>query len=163
MAEFVAGRPGVFPVGRLDYDTGGALMLTDDGDLAHRLLHPRYGVEKTYRVEVAGAVTADHVEKLREGVALHDGIATATNVRLSAVRRDRSRVELTLHEGRNRQVRRMFEALGLRVLGLTRVRFGPLHLGELAPGSTRELTPREVSALQAHRRQQTGGPRTNRP
>jgi pseudouridine synthase len=147
VAEFVAGRRGVFPVGRLDYDTGGALVLTDDGDLAHRLLHPRYGVEKAYRVEIAGSVPAGDLSKLRDGILLSDGRASATKIRLLAARRDRSLIDLTIHEGRNRQVRRMFEALGHRVLGLTRVRFGPLHLGDLAPGGTRELTAREIAAL----------------
>lgn len=163
IAEFVAERPGVFPVGRLDYDTGGVLVLTDDGELAHRLMHPRYGFEKTYRVEVRGVISAADLSKLRDGIPLSDGPAAAANVRLLSARRDRSLVDLTIHEGRNRQVRRMFEALGHQVLDLTRIRFGPLHLGSLAPGRTRELTPNEIEALRAHRRQPPSVPRTTRP
>jgi pseudouridine synthase len=163
VAEFVAGRPGVFPVGRLDYDTGGALVLTDDGELAHRLMHPRYGVEKTYRVEIAGSISTADIGKLHAGVRLNDGPAAAARVRLVGMRRDRSLLDLTIHEGRNRQVRRMFEALGYRVIGLTRIRFGPLHLGELEPGGTRELTPNEIAALRSHRRQPPSPPRTIRP
>ena len=163
VAEFVAGRPGVFPVGRLDYDTGGALVLTDDGELAHRLMHPGYGVEKTYRVETAGRVPPGDLSKLREGIVLSDGRAVAMEVRLLTARRDRSVIDLTIHEGRNRQVRRMFEVLGHRVLVLTRIRFGPLDLGDLAPGRTRELTAPEIAALRAHRRQPSNAPRTTRP
>lgn len=163
IAEFVAGRPGVFPVGRLDYDTGGALLLTDDGELAHRLTHPRYGVEKTYRVETSGAISVPELAKLRDGIVLSDGPTAAAQVRLVRIRRGHSVVDLTIHEGRNRQVRRMFEALGHRVLTLTRVRFGPLHLGELAPGGMRELAPTEIAALRSHRRQPTSAPRTSPP
>jgi pseudouridine synthase len=163
VAEFVAGRPGVFPVGRLDYDTGGALVMTDDGELAHRLMHPRYGVEKTYRAEIAGVVSTEDLKKLRDGIDLSDGRAAAATARLLSALRDRSLVDLTIHEGRNRQVRRMFEALGHRVLALTRIRFGPLDLGDLAPGRTRELAPDEVEALRTHRRQPTGAPRTTTP
>jgi 23S rRNA pseudouridine2605 synthase len=163
VAEFVAGRPGVFPVGRLDYDTGGALVMTDDGELAHRLMHPRYGVEKTYRAEIAGVVSTEDLKKLRDGIDLSDGRAAAATARLLSVLRDRSLVDLTIHEGRNRQVRRMFETLGHRVLALTRIRFGPLDLGDLAPGRTRELAPDEVEALRTHRRQPTGAPRTTTP
>lgn len=163
VVEFVRGRAGVFPVGRLDYDTGGALMLTDDGELAHRLMHPRYGVEKTYRAEIAGAISSADIGRLREGIFLSDGRSAAAKVRLLSVRRDRSLLDLTIHEGRNRQVRRMFEALGHRVLSLTRIRFGPLHLGDLAPGRTRELTPGEIEALHAQRRQPPRAPRTTTP
>ncbi len=137
VAEFVGDRPGVFPVGRLDYDTGGALILTDDGELAHYLLHPRFGVDKTYRVEVSGRISSSTLGYLRSGVPLSDGRAAAGQVRLLSARGDHSLVDLTIHEGRNRQVRRMFETLGHSVLSLTRIRFGPLYLGELPPGRTR--------------------------
>jgi 23S rRNA pseudouridine2605 synthase len=161
VAEFIAGRRGVFPVGRLDYDTTGALLLTDDGELAHRLLHPRFGVDKTYRAEIAGRLSPEEVKRLLAGIALPDGRAAGAKVRVLAVGRDRSTVEVTLHEGRNRQVRRMFEALGHRVASLTRLRFGPLKLGELAAGEVRELTKRELEALQRHRRPPAQSPRTN--
>jgi len=151
VSDFVA-RPGVFPVGRLDYATGGALLLTDDGDLAHSLLHPRFGVEKTYRAEIAGRLSAEDVHRLMRGVALSEFRAAAAKIRVVAARRNGSVVDVTIHEGRNRQVRRMFEALGHRVLGLTRMRFGPLKLGTLPPGRFRELTPRERAALERHRR-----------
>ena len=145
-------RPGVFPVGRLDYATGGALLLTDDGDLAHCLLHPRFGVEKTYRVAIAGRLSAEDTHRLSRGVTLSEFRAAAAKVRVVAARRDGSVIDVTIHEGRNRQVRRMFEALGHRVLALTRMRFGPLKLGTLPPGRFRELTARERTALERHRR-----------
>jgi 23S rRNA pseudouridine2605 synthase len=163
VAEFVADRPGVFPVGRLDYETTGALMLTDDGELAHYLMHPRYGVEKTYRAEIAGRLSAAEVQGLLEGVALDDGWAAEAKIRVLAVRRDRCVLDITIHEGRNRQVRRMFEALGHPVLTLTRTRFGPLRLGELPPGGMRTLTVREIEALRRHRRPPGKPPRTTRP
>ncbi|HEY6325475.1 MAG TPA: pseudouridine synthase [Candidatus Cybelea sp.] len=150
VADLVA-HPGVFPVGRLDYATGGALLLTDDGDLAHSLLHPRFGVEKTYRVAIAGRLSAEDVHRLVRGVTLSEFRAAAAKVRIVATRRG-SVVDVTIHEGRNRQVRRMFEALGHRVLALTRTHFGPLKLGTLPPGRFRELTSRERAALERHRR-----------
>jgi 23S rRNA pseudouridine2605 synthase len=161
VAEFVAERRGVFPVGRLDYDTTGALLLTDDGDLAHRLMHPRFGVDKTYRAEIAGRLSPEEVRGLLAGIALDDGRAAGAKLRVLTVRRDHSVVDVTLHEGRNRQVRRMFETLGHRVLSLTRTRFGPLKLGELPPGQVRGLTEKEVEALQRHRRPPDESPRTN--
>lgn len=151
VADLVA-RPGVFPVGRLDYATGGALLLTDDGDLAHSLLHPRFGVEKTYRVAIAGRLSVEDVHRLSRGVTLSEFRAAAAKIRVVAARREGSVVDVTIHEGRNRQVRRMFDALGHRVLALTRMRFGPLKLGTLPPGRFRELTPRERAALERHRR-----------
>ena len=155
VSDFVREHPGVFPVGRLDYATSGALLLTDDGDLAQRLLHPRFGVEKTYRAAIAGRLSAEDVHRLTGGVALPEFRAAAAKVRVVAVRRDSSVLDVTIHEGRNRQVRRMFDALGHRVLALTRTRFGPLTLGALAPGRFRELTPREKAALERHRRPPT--------
>lgn len=162
VADFLAGRPRVFPVGRLDYDTGGALLLTDDGDLAHRLLHPRFGVDKTYRAEIAGRLSSEEVRRLLAGLSLGDGRAAGAKVRVLAVRADRSVVDVTIHEGRNRQVRRMFEALGHPVLELTRTRFGPLKLGELSPGHIRGLTEKEIEALARYRRPPDESPRTNR-
>jgi len=160
VADLIAGRPRVVPVGRLDYQTSGALLLTDDGELAHRLLHPRFGVDKTYRAEIAGRLSAEDVRRLNRGVTLDDARAAAAKVRVVAVRRDRSVVDVTIHEGRNRQVRRMFEALGHPVLELTRTRFGPLRLGGLAAGHVRPLTVRERAALERHRRPTAQSPRT---
>jgi 23S rRNA pseudouridine2605 synthase len=150
----------VVPVGRLDYATTGALLLTDDGELAHCLLHPRYGVEKTYRAIIAGRLSQSDVRKLNEGVVLDDARAAGAKVRVVAARRDGYTVDVSIHEGRNRQVRRMFEALGHPVLALTRTRFGPLRLGALAPGQVRPLTPRERAALERHRRPPEEAPRT---
>jgi 23S rRNA pseudouridine2605 synthase len=143
------GGPRIVPVGRLDYDTAGILLLTNDGDLAHVLTHPRYGVEKTYRATIRGRLAPESVRALLAGVQLEDGLTAPAKVRVVAARRDSSVVDLSLHEGRNRQVRRMFAALGHAVVSLTRTRFGPLSLGGLAPGESRELTERERSALSA--------------
>jgi 23S rRNA pseudouridine2605 synthase len=152
VADLVAGRARVFPVGRLDYNTAGVLLLTDDGELAHRLLHPRFGVDKTYRAEIAGRLSPDEVRRLMAGISLEDGRAAGAKIRVLAVKRDRCVVDVTIHEGRNRQVRRMFETIGHPVLALTRTRFGPLRLGSLAAGHVRALTEKEVEALQRHRR-----------
>ncbi len=139
----------VVPVGRLDYDTAGVLLLTDDGDLAHILTHPRFGVEKTYRATVHGRLAPAAVEALAAGVALEDGRAAGALIRIIAARRLNSTVDITIHEGRNRQVRRMFEQLGHPVIDLVRLRFGPIGLGTLAPGAVRVASDREVRELQA--------------
>ena len=133
----------VVPVGRLDVDTTGALLLTNDGQLAHRLAHPRYGVEKTYVADVEGAPDDAALRALAEGVELEDGRTASARVR----RLGRSRVELVLHEGRNRQVRRMLEAVGHPVRRLHRSAYAGLTTTGLAPGEWRELTPEEVSSL----------------
>ena len=144
VVELVPGEPRVVPVGRLDVDTTGALLLTNDGPLAHRLAHPRYGVEKTYEVDVEGEPDADAIRALAEGVELEDGrTAPATARRLSP-----SRVELTLHEGRTHQVKRMLEAVGHPVRRLHRSRYAGLTLAGLEPGRWRALTAAEVAALQ---------------
>jgi pseudouridine synthase len=133
----------VVPVGRLDADTTGALLLTNDGELAHRLAHPRYGVEKEYVAEVAGTPSEDAVRRLREGVDLEDGRSAPAQVR----RLGRSRLELVLHEGRKHQVRRMCEAVGHPVRRLHRPRYAGLGLTGLKPGEWRELTGAEVARL----------------
>jgi 23S rRNA pseudouridine2605 synthase len=137
----------VVPVGRLDYDTSGVLLLTDDGEVAHVLTHPRFGVEKTYRATLRGRLEPAAVEKIQHGVRLQEGEAAGAQLRVVAVRRDISLVDLTIHEGRNRQVRRMFEAVDHPVVALTRLRFGPISLGELTPGAVRPATERELAAL----------------
>jgi pseudouridine synthase len=146
-AQGIAQR--VVPVGRLDYDTAGVLLLTDDGDLAHILTHPRFGVEKTYRAIVAGRLAGTDVAALAAGVALDDGRAAGALVRVVATRRLQSTVDITIHEGRNRQVRRMFEQLGHPVIELIRLRFGPIGLGTLGPGSVRVAAEREVRDLRS--------------
>jgi 23S rRNA pseudouridine2605 synthase len=140
----VPDEPRVFPVGRLDVDTEGLLLLTNDGELAHRLTHPSYGVEKEYVAEVEGLPTRAVLRRLREGVELDDGPTAPARATLV----DPSVVRLTIHEGRNRQVRRMCEAVGHSVVRLIRTRIGPLADRSLAPGAWRELTGAEVRSLQ---------------
>ncbi|MEC8953179.1 MAG: pseudouridine synthase [Actinomycetota bacterium] len=140
----VPNEPRVFPVGRLDVDTEGLLLLTNDGELAHRLTHPSYGVEKEYVAEVEGLPTRAVLRRLREGVELDDGPTSPARATLV----DPSVVRLTIHEGRNRQVRRMCEAVGHSVVRLVRTRIGPLADRSLAPGAWRELTGDEVRSLQ---------------
>jgi 23S rRNA pseudouridine2605 synthase len=133
----------LYPVGRLDADTTGLILLTNDGELANRLTHPRYEVPKTYRATVKGRVPERELRRLREGIELEDGLTAPASVR--AV--DASTVELTIHEGRKRQVRRMLEAVGQPVIALERVALGPLRLGALKPGAHRKLSPAEVERL----------------
>jgi 23S rRNA pseudouridine2605 synthase len=135
---------GVVPVGRLDRDTSGVLLLTNDGELAHRLMHPRYEVEKLYRVETDQAVTPQHIEKLASGVDLEDGPARADQVGFID---SPTRIGISLHEGRNRLIRRMFEALGYRVVKLDRVAYAGLTAEGLGRGRWRELKPHEVNRL----------------
>lgn len=139
--------PRVFPVGRLDRDTEGLLLLTNDGDLANRLLHPRHGVEREYLAEVEGTPTDRHAARLRRGVELDDGPARAVTVSIVGRAGRRGAVRLALTEGRKREVRRMLAAVGLPVTRLVRVRIGPVRLGRLAAGSVRTLSPDEVRAL----------------
>jgi 23S rRNA pseudouridine2605 synthase len=136
----------LYPVGRLDIDTTGLILLTNQGELAHRLTHPRFEVEKTYRAVVAHPPVRERaLRALREGVELEDGLASPAQVRRIAA----DTLEITIHEGRNRQVRRMCEAVGHPVKRLERVAFGPLELRGLAPGRWRRLTEAEVEALMA--------------
>ncbi len=137
----------VFPVGRLDVDSTGLLLLTNDGELSERLTHPRYGVPRVYHVEVRGRVPAEIVAQLRAGVHLSEGKAHASRVALLHTASDSSVLLVTLREGRNRQVRRMLARLGYPVKRLKRVEFGPLNLKGLPLGATRQLAPREVAEL----------------
>ena len=143
VVEIVPLEPRVVPVGRLDVNTTGALLLTNDGPLAHRLAHPRYGVEKTYVAEVDGTPDEAALAALRRGVELDDGPTAPASARLLGPRR----VELVLHEGRNHQVKRMLEAVGYPVMRLHRSRYAGLTADDLQPGSWRELTAREVEQL----------------
>jgi len=143
VVDLVESPQRVYPVGRLDRDTTGLLLLTNDGELANRLAHPRHGVDKAYVAEVEGDPPPDAIRRLAEGVELNDGpTAPARARRLGA-----GRLELVIHEGRNRQVRRMCEAVGHPVRRLHRTAYGPLELDTLAPGSWRPLTAEEVAAL----------------
>jgi 23S rRNA pseudouridine2605 synthase len=147
VVDLVPGTPRVFPVGRLDYDTEGLLLLTNDGDLTHLLTHPSFGVVKTYLAEVEGDPSPAAVRALREGVDLHDGRTAPARVNVVQRRDGTAAVELGIHEGRNRQVRRMCEAVGHPVVRLVRTRIGPLRDGSLKPGTWRALTQSEVRAL----------------
>jgi 23S rRNA pseudouridine2605 synthase len=137
----------VYPVGRLDYNTEGLLLLTNDGDWANRLAHPRHEVEKEYLVKVRGRVTPDQIKRLADGVKLDDGTTAPARVMIVHESERNSRLTITIHEGRYRQVRRMCEAVGLAVASLKRTRYGFLDLGDLRPGELRRLTPLEVKQL----------------
>lgn len=137
----------VYPVGRLDANTSGVLLLTDDGDLAFRLTHPSFGVEKVYRAVVQGGVSSGDIRMVGEGLALEDGLTAPALMRVLKSGVESSTVELTLHEGKKRQVRRMMEHLGHPVISLERVSFGSLSAEGLPPGSYRPLTAREVDRL----------------
>jgi pseudouridine synthase len=139
----------VVPVGRLDYDTSGVLLLTNDGALAHVLTHPRFGVEKTYRAVVRGRLQGEDMKKFLAGIKLDDGKSVPAKIRVVRVGPAASEVDVTIHEGRNRQVRRMFEATAHPVLSLVRLRFGPLTLGDMRPGTWRDATEKELTALRA--------------
>jgi pseudouridine synthase len=137
----------VFPVGRLDYNSAGLLLLTNDGELARRLMHPRFGVKKVYRVKLSACPTNEHLAALRAGIRLEDGMTAPARVRILEKLRKNAWIEIEIHEGRNRQVRRMFDALGYFVEKLIRVREGPVMLGELAPGALRPLSQTEIKEL----------------
>ena len=143
----------VYPVGRLDAESKGLLLLTNDGELTNKLTHPRYGVAKTYRAIVDGYVHGDQLEDLKRGIWLADprkGVGFKTgrsHINIIKRNKQRSTLDITIREGRNRQVRRMLAKIGHKVRELTRVRFGPLQLGDLKPGQSRLLSPRELHAL----------------
>jgi 23S rRNA pseudouridine2605 synthase len=137
----------LFPVGRLDVETTGLLLLTNDGELTEQLTHPRYGLPKVYRVEVKGEAAGDLSQQLRKGVYLADGRARASEVVVTFRSRQRSVLEITLREGRNRQVRRMLARFGHPVKSLKRIRIGPLEMKGLAPGACRALSGKELEAL----------------
>jgi 23S rRNA pseudouridine2605 synthase len=144
VVQLVPPEPRVFPVGRLDADTEGLLLLTNDGDLTHRLTHPSFGVEKEYLALVEGTPSAGDLRRLREGIELDDGVTAPARASLQPP----SSLTLVIHEGRNRQVRRMCEAIGHPVQRLVRVRVGPIADRRLAPGAWRPLTQDEVRALE---------------
>jgi pseudouridine synthase len=137
----------VYPVGRLDLDSEGLLLLMDDGDLANQLIHPRYEVPKRYQALVSGNVGDSTLAKLRKGVLLEDGLTSPAHVRVLERMLKTTALEVTIHEGRKRQVRRMMEIVGHPVQRLVRVAVGGLELGTLAPGKWRELTEAEIALL----------------
>lgn len=144
VTDLVPDEPRVYPVGRLDMDTEGLLLITNDGDLTHRLTHPSFGIEKEYLVEVDGAMSRGHLRQLREGIELDDGPTSPAQASQVAP----NLIKLTIHEGRNRQVRRMCAALGFTVTRLVRVRLGALADRSLGPGEWRELTLDEIRKLE---------------
>ncbi len=154
----VPAEPRVFPVGRLDADTEGLLLLTNDGELAHRLTHPSFGVDKEYLAGVDGRPTRGALRRLREGVELEDGPTAPAKVSLVGDRL----LRITIHEGRKRQVRRMCEAVGLPVRRLVRVRIGPIADRRLAPGEWRALEPDEIRALERAAASPSSGQRRGR-
>ena len=145
--DYIPGGERLFPVGRLDYQTEGLVLMTDDGELANRLTHPKYKIAKTYLVETAGLLTEEKAAILRGGVALEDGLTQPAKLEAVALGKESSRFYLTVTEGRNHQVRRMCEAVGLPVTYLCRTRMGFLDLKGLAPGGYRKLDAREVERL----------------
>jgi 23S rRNA pseudouridine2605 synthase len=147
VSAFYPPGPRLFPVGRLDRETEGLLLLTNDGELANRVMHPRFGVEKEYLAEVEGAPSRRHLARLIRGVVLDDGAARARSATAVTSARGRGAVRIVMAEGRKREVRRMLEAVGLPVRRLVRVRVGPVRLGRLSPGQVRELTQDEIRGL----------------
>jgi len=133
----------VYPVGRLDLNSEGLILLTNDGDLTNLLLHPRFKVQKTYRAKISGTLTEEKLDKLRAGIELEDGLTAPAEI----YRLDKDLVEITIHEGRNRQVRRMFAAIGCDVKRLRRIRFANLTLDGLKVGASRKLTAEEIAIL----------------
>ena len=137
----------VYPVGRLDFDAEGLLLMTNDGELAHRLQHPRYKVPKTYLVKIRGHPPADALVQLQQGISLEDGITAPAELHVLEDDNKATWLSLTLREGRNHQVKRMCAAVGCPVLKLRRTKIGPIDLGNLRPGRSRRLNPREMRAL----------------
>ncbi len=146
----------VFPVGRLDYDTEGLLLLTNNGKVAQACVHPRYHVPKTYLVKVSGVCTEEEIRSLEDGVALDDGMTAPATVRKSGKAKVNSWLELTIYEGRKHQIKRMLEALGHRVVRIKRIRFGPIELGDLPVGASRFATDAEANALRSVVRRTAG-------
>ncbi len=147
VADLVPPDKGLFHVGRLDAESEGLLLITNDGELAHRLTHPSYGVQKTYLAEVRGPLKPGLSKTLRAGVELEDGPVTVDSFRAVSRSADRIMVEVVVHEGRNHVVRRVLDAVGHPVERLVRTKFGPLPLGDLRPGRTRVLSQPEIGSL----------------
>lgn len=139
----------IFPVGRLDYDTSGLLLLTNDGEFSYQMTHPKFKIDKTYVARVKGIPTIEGLKKLQRGIKLEDGKTAPAKVSMTSFdeKAGKAICEITIHEGKNRQVRRMFEAIGTPVVKLKRERFAFLDLGNLSPGEYRELTKHEVKQL----------------
>ena len=137
----------IYPVGRLDLDTEGLLLMTNDGDFAHRILHPSHEIQKTYIAWVEGQPNRREIQRLREGIEIEEGIITSAKVNQIGKREGQTQFRVIIHEGRKRQIRRMFHAVGHDVVHLKRVRIGSLSLGQLSLGQYRPLTPAEIEFL----------------
>ncbi|WP_026073660.1 pseudouridine synthase [Acetivibrio cellulolyticus] len=137
----------VFPVGRLDYETTGLLVLTNDGDFTHKMTHPRHEIEKTYQATIAGTPTKDEIHSFESGLEIEDYVTSPAKLKIISTKERTCVIEVTIHEGRNRQVRKMCEAIGHPVLALKRISLGKVTLGNLPEGSWRELTRDEVNSL----------------
>jgi len=157
--NLVPALPGLHYVGRLDKDTEGLLLLTNDGELTNLLTHPRHLVSKTYRAWVKGHPSQRLLARLREGIPLNDGMTAPAEVEGIKVKGDQALIEITIHEGRQRQVRRMLEAIGHRVVQLERIALGGLRLGHLNRGTYRRLTLQEVARLKRSARPPEGSRR----
>jgi 23S rRNA pseudouridine2605 synthase len=156
--DLVPTQERVFPIGRLDRGSEGLILVTNDGDLANRVTHPRYGLEKTYQVRVEGTPTPEELAKLRRGVYIAEGMARVESVKVKSRLKHVSDLEIVLREGKNREIRRILAKIGHKVLKLRRTSVGPVKLGELRPGACRKLMPEEIEALQqaAQGRRKTG-------
>ncbi len=147
--DLVPPTPRVFPIGRLDQDTSGLLLLTNDGELAHRVAHPSFEVRKTYMIQVLGPVSKKAIRQLTDGVMLDDGLAKAASAKVKVADQTRSLIEVVMTEGRKREVRRMIDAVGLQLEALVRTRVGPIHLGDIKPSKVRPLNGKEIRELYA--------------
>lgn len=147
VTQLIGSRERLFPVGRLDLETTGLLLITNDGDLAHRLMHPSFEIDKVYVAGIKGEISAADIERLGTGVQLEDGMTAPAKAQVVGRRRQGSLIELTIHEGRKRQVRRMLEAVGHQVISLHRCRYAMLTDEGLAPGDFRELREGELQTL----------------
>jgi 23S rRNA pseudouridine2605 synthase len=147
--DLVPSEEGLYSVGRLDRSSEGLILVTNDGDLANRLAHPRYGISKTYHVEVAGRIAHQTVRRLRSGIRLAEAFVQVAEARIKRRRKQSTVLEVVLREGRNREIRRMLARVGHRVLRLTRIALGPLRLGDMPSGTYRRLVPGEVRALRS--------------
>ncbi len=147
LSQYALDYDRIFNVGRLDVDTTGLLLMTNDGDLAHKLMHPSFEVSKTYQAKVHGQITQPVLNQLLTGIELEDGPIKADKARFLSASGNHSLVEIELHSGKNRIVRRMFESLGFPVVALVRRQFGPLHLGHLKLGAVRQLSKIELGAI----------------
>lgn len=145
--DFMPPKPRVYPVGRLDMDTSGLILLTNDGEFANRVTHPSYGIEKTYMCQIRGNVPKKVIRELIDGVELEDGPAKAIKASLRIADQNRSLIEMVIAEGRNRQVRRMIAAVGLQLEALVRTKIGPVRLGDMGQGKMRQLNSQELGSL----------------